>query len=275
MPRRPSSRSAPTSTGSSARTATAHVIDGLPFAVFATESTAPGPGTAEPPFVLVHGIGTSHRYLARLHGLLARTADVYSIDLPGFGGVAKPDGVPDVTAVASGLATLLESLGVAGAIAIGHSMGAQWVTELAVLRPDLVSRVVLIGPVTDDRHRTLRAQAVALALDTLGETPVVNAMVFTDYLRAGPVWFLQHAQFMRDYPLEHRVRELAGPMLVLRGGDDPVAGPDWCRRLRREAPAGSRVVVVPGHRHVVQHTAAPAVASAIRAFLADPDPWRT
>ena len=38
------------------------------------------------PYVLVHGIGASHRYLTPLHADLARSADVYSIDLPGFGG---------------------------------------------------------------------------------------------------------------------------------------------------------------------------------------------
>jgi alpha-beta hydrolase superfamily lysophospholipase len=45
---------------------------------------------AEPAYVLIHGIGVSHRYLARLHDLLAATAPTYSLDLPGFGGTPKP-----------------------------------------------------------------------------------------------------------------------------------------------------------------------------------------
>lgn len=239
-----------------------HEADGLPFRVLS--SSGPHRGR---PFVLVHGIGASHRYLARLHAELARESEVHSIDLPGYGGVPKPHGDPDVATMAAALATVLDELGLSGAVVVGHSMGVQWVTELAILRPDLVHRVVLIGPVTDDRHPSLVAQAVALGRDTLGETPVVNATVFSDYLRCGPVYFLAQSRHMTSYRLDRRVALLPVPALVVRGGNDPIAGLDWCRRLRRRAPEGSRLVIVPGHRHVVQHTAAPAVASAVRDFV--------
>jgi len=58
--------------------------------------------TGRPAYVLLHGIGVSHRYLARLHLELARgtnrrnvqadagAAAVYSFDLPGFGGTPRP-----------------------------------------------------------------------------------------------------------------------------------------------------------------------------------------
>jgi pimeloyl-ACP methyl ester carboxylesterase len=147
-------------------------------------------------------------------------------------------------------------------------MGVQWAVELAVLRPDLVAHVVLMGPVTDDRHRSLVAQAIALGRDVLGEPPRVNAVVFRDYLRCGPRWFLAQSRFMVPYPIEDRLALLSIPVLILRGGRDPIAGMAWCRRLRTHAPRGSRVVIVPGHHHVVQFTAAPAVASAVRAFIA-------
>jgi pimeloyl-ACP methyl ester carboxylesterase len=57
------------------------------------------------------------------------------------------------------------------------------------------------------------------------------------------------------------------PLLVMRGGKDPIAGVDWCRRVRDSARRGS-LVVVPGHHHVVQYTAPRAVASAITSFVA-------
>lgn len=232
---------------------------GLPFR--ASSSTAPHRDDS-PAFVLLHGIGTSHRYLADLHAELSVGADVHSIDMPGFGGVPKPGSNPDVRVVAEALSAVLEQLGVGRAVVVGHSMGAQWAVELGAIRPDLVSHVVLIGPVTDDTRRSLLAQAVALGRDTLGETPVVNAVVFIDYLRSGPRWFLKQSRFMIAYPIEDRIQRLRMPVLVIRGGDDPIAGIDWCRRLTRRAARG-RLVVVPGHRHVVQHTAARAVASAI------------
>jgi pimeloyl-ACP methyl ester carboxylesterase len=241
-------------------------VEGLSFRVFST--SAPRPAEA-PSFVLIHGIGTSHRYLAELHRGLSAGADVHSIDMPGFGGVAKPGSNPDIRAMAGALSAVLDGLDVRRAVVVGHSMGVQWAVELAALRSDLVAAVVLIGPVTDSAHRSLLAQAVALGRDTLGETPVVNAIVFADYLRCGPRWFLKQSRYMIDYPIENRVRRLRMPVLVIRGGNDPIAGTDWCRRLTRAAELG-RFVVVPGHRHVVQHTAPRAVASAIRAFLRRP-----
>jgi pimeloyl-ACP methyl ester carboxylesterase len=228
-----------------------------------SEPTASG---SRPSYVLVHGIGTSHRYFSRLHQELELEATVYSVDLPGFGGAPKRGFSPTVREMALLLATALDGLGVRDAVLVGHSMGAQWVVELGILRPDLVSRVVVIGPVSDSRHRTLLAQSLALAVDILGEPPVTNAVVFLDYLRCGPLYYLAQCGPMLSYPIDERVASLTRPLLVMRGGNDPIAGDAWCRRLVSRAPHGC-LVTVPRNRHVVQFTAPRAVAGAIRAFI--------
>ncbi|WP_440710906.1 alpha/beta fold hydrolase [Herbiconiux sp. YIM B11900] len=220
-----------------------------------------------PTIVLLHGIGASHRYLSHLHDELARTNTLHSIDLPGFAGLPKPDEAPDVPVMAAALARVLDRLGVRQAVVVGHSMGAQWAVELAVQRPDLARAVVAIGPVSDRDHRSLLAQAAALARDILGEPLRVNAVVFADYLRCGPVYFLRESGPMIRYPIEDRARELEAPLLVVRGGNDPIASTAWCTLLSDRAAQGS-VVEVPGHRHVVQHTAPLEVAAAIRALMA-------
>lgn len=212
--------------------------------------------------VLVHGIGVSHRYLSRLHDELAQTRPVYSIDLPGFGGLPKPGRDVDVPEMAAALATVIESLGVGPVVLVGHSMGSQWVVELGAQRPDLVTDVVVMGPVTDRRHRSVMAQTVALATDTLGETPAINAVVFTDYLRCGPRWYLTQLRHMIAYPIEDRVMSLRSPLLVIRGSRDPIAGLEWCRLLRSRAPRAT-LVLIPGQHHVAQQSAPRAVAAAI------------
>ncbi|HEY6801779.1 MAG TPA: alpha/beta hydrolase, partial [Agromyces sp.] len=50
----------------------------LPFGVVFS-SSAPAPVPAGPAIVLVHGIGVSHRYLKRLHEVLAETREVVSV----------------------------------------------------------------------------------------------------------------------------------------------------------------------------------------------------
>lgn len=218
---------------------------------------------SRPTVVLVHGIGASHRYFARLHKQLEIDSTVYSLDLPGFGGVLKPAFSPTVREMALLIANVLDELSVSDAVLVGHSMGAQWVVELALLRPDLASLVVAIGPVADSAHRTLPAQSRALAVDVLGEPPLTNALVFLDYLRCGAVYYLAQSKPMLSYPIDERVASLTRPLLVIRGGNDPIASERWARRLVSRTPAGC-LVTVPRNRHVVQFTAPKAVAGAIR-----------
>lgn len=244
------------------------VVDQMTFGLW--ESPRP-PGTDSPAIVLVHGIGMSHRYLSRLQGVFADFTRVVSVDLPGFAGLPKPSGDPDVERMGRALSEVIASLGEEGIIVVGHSMGAQWAAEAVLHRPERVQAVVAIGPVVDQRHRSLRAQARALAVDTLGETPLINLIVFADYLRCGVPWYLKQARHMIAYPTEKRYSALQPPVLVMRGGDDPVAGRAWCRRLR-DAARAARLVEVPGRHHVVQHSAPRAVAAAIMANTAGPWP---
>jgi pimeloyl-ACP methyl ester carboxylesterase len=220
------------------------------------------PESREPAIVLVHGIGVSHRYLSRLHDELAARRTVFSIDLPGFGGLPKPRRDLDVPEMAHALGQVVAGLGVGPVVLLGHSMGCQWVVEAALQRPDLVTTVVAMGPVADDRYRTMIGQTRALAVDTLGEPPSVNVIVFTDYLRCGVPWYLTQLRHMLAYRLEERVPDLAVPLLLIRGGADPIAGLEWCRRLRRSA-ATAQLVLIPRHHHVAQHSSPKAVASAI------------
>lgn len=242
-------------------------VDDLAFRVLSSGPAVDG----RRPFVLVHGIGMSHRYLARLHDeLTVHGHRVHSVDLPGFGGLPRPPHDLDVPAMAGALGEALDRCGIPPAVLVGQSMGTQWATELARHRP--TPGLALIGPVADERHRTLPRQAAALAVDTLREPPGANLLVLTDYLRCGVPWYVAQLRHMLTYPLEDGIRSLRTPLLVVRGGRDPIAGLEWSRRLVR-AGADASLVHVPGHAHNCQHSAPRAVGSALAAFAARlPDP---
>ncbi|GAA2891056.1 alpha/beta fold hydrolase [Microbacterium esteraromaticum] len=223
-------------------------------------------GLSDAVFVLVHGIGMSHRYLARLHAALSAQGTVISVDLPGFGGLPKPAGDAAIGEMADALGNVLDRLDVSGVVLIGQSMGTQWVVELAVRRPDLARAVVLIGPVADERRRTAMQQARLLALDTMREPPGANTLVMGDYLRCGPFWYLTQLRHMLGYPIEERIASIDAPVLVIRGGRDPIASRSWCRLLRSSAAPDTMLIEVPGRAHNVQHSAPAAVASAISHF---------
>ena len=99
------------------------------------------------------------------------------------------------------------------------------------------------------------------------EAPRLNGIVFTDYARCGPAWYVRQTRHMVSYQIEDRVAMLAVPLLVLRGGTDPIARQSWAQRLAARAGDGE-VAVIPGHRHLAQFTAPAASAERIRAFTA-------
>lgn len=228
-------------------------------------------GDGAPVFVLVHGIGMSHRYNRRLHRELAAVGSVHSLDLAGFGATPRPRRQVSVEEYADLIVAALDSLGVASCVLVGHSMGTQFTLEVARRHPDRVSHLVLMGPVVDPRRRTVVQQTLALARDSLREPPSANLIVFTDYLRGGPRWYLTELEVMMGYPTEKRIVDVTCPVLVLRGADDPVAGEDWCRRLAGDATSG-RMLQLAGHRHVLQHSAPRGVAAAVARFAGDEDP---
>ncbi|MFP3460820.1 alpha/beta hydrolase [Arthrobacter globiformis] len=234
--------------------------NGLTGRLYSSNAT---PGAGRPAYVLLHGIGVSHRYLARLHVELAKSAAVHSFDLPGFGGTPRPGRRVTVGEYAAFVAAVLADRGVESCIVVGHSMGAQFAVELALQAPELVARAVLMGPVVDPARRSAAWHALALTRDALfSEPPTANAVVFTDYFRTGMRWYLTELPEMMGYPLDARIRGVAQPVLVIRGGTDPIARRPWCELLAAQAPEGA-FAEVHGRGHVVQETAAEDVARII------------
>lgn len=222
-----------------------------------------GAALATTTYVLVHGIGASARYLRPLARALAADARVIVPDLPGFGRTPRPDRAPTITELADGLVERLDGWGVREAVLVGHSMGAQVVAEAARRHPEVVARVVLLGPVVEAHDRNASAQAARLVRDTLHESLRANAIVFSDYARAGVRWYARQLPHMLDFPTEQAVAGVRCPVLVVRGEQDRVASDEWVLRLARTAP-DARAVVVPGAAHVVQYARPEVVADLCR-----------
>jgi pimeloyl-ACP methyl ester carboxylesterase len=224
------------------------------------------PGIHRPTFLLLHGIGLSHRSFTRSAKLLAEYGDVVAIDLPGFGGNARPDRPLSVEDLTAGIATVLDRDRIGPVIAVGHSMGAQFALELAISRPDLVAGVVMIGPVVDPRRRTLWHQGLRLLRDAALEPFRTNLMVQFDYARCGPTWFLAETRAMLAYPTHERIRLLGKPLLVIRGGNDPIADERWAAWLAAQVHNG-RAHSTRRFRHNVLHSSPTNAALPIIRFI--------
>lgn len=242
--------------------------------LWADGTPAPGPDAAAAPaapaYILIHGIGVSHRYLRRLHGELATVAPTYSLDLPGFAATPRPRTQLSVADYGAFIAQALKASGISSYILVGHSMGAQFAIEAALYAPAKARRLVLMGPVVDSRHRNVRRQGLALFLDALlRENASSNWLVFSDYFRCGPRWYFTELPVMMAYPTESRLAGVNIPVLVVRGNHDPVAGADWSLRLSQVVAQGS-FVEISRAGHVAQHLRPQEVAAAIRSWASPP-----
>lgn len=225
---------------------------------YVTAGPVGGPGV-----LLVHGIGVSGRYFDPLTRILAVTHRVVTPDLPGFGDSGRPRPALSIAQQAIALERLLEKTVPHCPLLVGHSMGAQVVTELAVRNPGLASAVVLIGPVTDPAACSAARQAWRLARDTALEPWWINARVLRDYLRGGPRSFAGSLGHMLNYPLERRLAAVTEPVLLVRGSRDPVCPREFLHRLG-DGAAGARVTEIPATAHVAMADRPDLVAEALR-----------
>jgi pimeloyl-ACP methyl ester carboxylesterase len=224
-----------------------------------------------PVFVLVHGLGLSHRSFSRLARVLAGHGTVLAPDLPGFGSAAGPGRRLGVDELTEALLPRLDAVAPAHAgraplVVVGHSLGAEIAVEVARRRPHLVRALVLVGPVVDPAAASAFGQGRRLLLDMAGEPPLTAAMVTRDYVRGGPFSYAAGARSMLRYDTVGRLRDVAAPLLVLRGAHDPIAPRGWVAELAGVVEDGTSADV-PGGVHNVVHSRPDEVGRLVLAFL--------
>ncbi|WAP52491.1 alpha/beta hydrolase [Arthrobacter sp. ATA002] len=213
--------------------------------------------------VLVHGIGASGRYYSRLVEELAKTSTVHTVEMPGFGSTPTPDSGLDMADFAAVTCDALRAAGIGPAQWVGHSMGCQVVTEMALMAPELVTSVVLLGPTINRGERNAVLQGFRLAQDCLREPPAINWILLTDYLRAGPRWYLRTMPKMVRHRLEERIGKVQAPVTLVRGERDPIVPAGWLQELAAARP-GSAAVELPGQPHVCMFTEPAQTAALLR-----------
>lgn len=97
------------------------------------------------PLLLVHGLGSSWRTWQPILDALAAQRAVVAIDLPGFGKSPPLEGEVSVRTLATAVTRFLDEHDLLGADAVGSSMGARLVLELA-RRKEVLGTVVSLGP---------------------------------------------------------------------------------------------------------------------------------
>jgi pimeloyl-ACP methyl ester carboxylesterase len=194
----------------------------------------------------------------------------------GHGLSATPDESFSYAALAAELAAVVDAT--AATQGLGVSLGAGALVRLAVERPQLFTRLVLVLPASLDRARAGaaldRVEAMAERAD-LGDVDGLTALLLAEQpaelasRRVVAMWARQQAErlvrpelarHMRDvprsYPLDSadRLSRLTMPVLVVaQEGDE--AHPDWLARELAEALPDARLEVFPPGGVVWSHRA--------------------
>lgn len=227
------------------------------------------------PVLLIHGAGGNHLVwpaaLRRLPG-----AAVYALDLPGHGR-SSGAGRERVEEYACDVVSLMDGLGLAQAVLVGHSMGGAVAQMVALEYPERVAGLALVG--TGARLRVAPAilegieenfvQVVSL-LDAwgwgAGADPRLVAAGRRMMLRAEPRVLLGDFRACDHFDVRERVGEIRAPTAVITGAEDVMTPPKYGQWLAERIP-GAHFVLVPGAGHMVMLERPAEVAAAIQPLL--------
>lgn len=226
-------------------------------------------GTGEP-LVLLHGGLCTVETLDGLTPLLAERFRVVTPERRGHGRTADVEGPITFRGMADDTAALLDRLEISGAPVVGFSDGAAVAAYLALRRPDLVSRLVLIGEQMNPDGFTPGVQD--MMADIAQHLPPMLVQLYGAASPDGPEHFAVIIEKVTeawrsepDITLE-QLATIAAPCLFMMGDNDMVtlAHGDAVRR----AIPGSQLAVVPGATHGLPFEKPDIVARLTLDFLA-------
>jgi 3-oxoadipate enol-lactonase len=237
------------------------------------------------PLVLVHGFQTDHREWDEVAPRLGATRQIIRYDLRGHGRSAA---VSDPFYPHEDLAGLLDELGVRTADVVGLSAGSNAALELALERPEMVRRLVMVSPglpeirVNVSREwmrpigEALRTGNARRAAELWWESPMMEGTrargaagerYRTVVLDNARIWTQNaSAQQRLAPPPAERLRDLRQPLLLVVGGADATGSQPQADSILARQPNAVRVVV-PGAGHMISIERPVDLASAIAQFL--------
>jgi pimeloyl-ACP methyl ester carboxylesterase len=248
-----------------------------------------------PPVLLVHGIGGCWQNWIENVRAIGRSHRVIAPDLPGSGFSEMPADEISIPGYARAMAELCERLGIERVPVVGHSLGGFVSAALAIERPDLVERLVLVSAAGFTIHdvnpmrvmawgRINMAFSARLAADA---EPFVRRrrlrhLAFSTMVRypsrvpqedlyelgagTGRPGFMAALKAMQ-HDFRERVESIRCPTLIVCGANDMTVPPRDSERYEQAIP-NARKVVFEDTGHIPHMERAPAFNALVEQFLA-------
>lgn len=242
------------------------------------------------PIVMINGLGANARDWGPLGDQLAQRARLVTFDNRGAGrSVVAAEPFP-LERMAQDTVAVFEAYGLKSANLLGHSMGGMIAQLVAVNRPDLVERLVLIGTHPGAKSAvpsTPEARAAMFPQEQLPREELVRrqflvyvsprflehdrdtfermiAVRLADLIPL-EMWQLQLQALMQSERAE-AIRAIRAPTLIIHGREDALVPFANGEKLRDLIP-GARLVALDDCGHMVNWEKPVEAASAIAEFL--------
>lgn len=228
--------------------------------------------------ILLHAFGGS----ARSWDLVAPRLSVPTLapDLRGFGGSPAPEGACDVASYVRDVLALVAPL--EEFVLVGHSMGGKIALAVAATVPAGLRGLVLAAPspptpepMTEEARRALLdgygdpavARRTVASVVRREIAPELREATIAGYLAASERAWRAWLEIGSREDLSPRMGNIAVPVRIVVGAEDPILGPDVQRREVAARLGRCSVEEVGGAGHLLPVEAPEELAAAIEAAL--------
>jgi pimeloyl-ACP methyl ester carboxylesterase len=208
------------------------------------------------PVILLHGWLGSWGLWHDTMDYLSRTYRTYALDFWGFGESDKKRDSYAVQDFISLVDQFMEQMGINSAPLVGHSMGGTVSLSVAIMRPERVSKVVVIGSPIDGSSLSLLLKLAgirtiawlvyhtmwALKLGIQIASPLITRdrgwpdMINQDLSRVTLESFLMSIASLRRTDLRPQLAPIGQPVLGMYGDRDVIVNPNQWAVLKAGAP---------------------------------------
>ena len=213
-----------------------------------------------PTLVMIHGAGGHSQVWQTQTHLLKGSLNTLALDLPGYG-ESVGEAISGLDGYAEWLIECLKAIFSEPPFLMGHSMGGAIVQKAALLEPDLIKGIILVGTGP-------RLQVAPMFLEGLQnnfEETVDTLIGFAYASGADRLLIKEGAKLMKEagssvvygdfsacnrFDVRNEVGAIKLPCLILCGDEDKLTPPALSKKLN-DAIEGSRLEIVPSAGHMV------------------------
>jgi pimeloyl-ACP methyl ester carboxylesterase len=218
------------------------------------------------PIVLLHGIGSNAKSWRRQLDAFSKRFKVIAWDSPGYGKSSDPDWqIPAIRNYSESLCALFDTLGIASAVVLGHSLGGIVAQDFYGTYPERVKALILADTTPGDGALPLNVRERKLA----ERTGMIRTMTSAELAAArAPKLFSQHAPpdliaesvaimsevresgyvsaaiALSTADVRHVLDNINVPLLMIWGSDDEIT-PPW-----KQFPKNAKVEMIPDAGHL-------------------------